>query len=94
MCEECGHPGERVIRFKGHVSPDNRDAYFNYGLGAVVRSKNDVRQKLAQIKGETGQEVIDVGNERIHREKPRKSGWVDEKVIYEYQRVKGGKSKH
>lgn len=94
ICEDCGYPSERVIRFKGHVSADNGAAYYNYGLGKVVRSKNDIRQEISRVKGETGQEIVEIGNETIKKAKPRKTEWFGEKEVQEFKKVKSGHTKH
>ena len=93
VCEECGFPGERVIRFSGHIAPDNVAAYYNNGLGKVVRSRADIRQELARVKGETGREFIEVGNEVIKKTKPKKSELIDDQVRYDFKKALSGNSK-
>lgn len=54
VCRSCGGVAEIVgIVFDGYVQPDNHDAYFNHGLGAVVRSKADIRERIREIQGES-----------------------------------------
>lgn len=94
ICEECGRPSERVIRFKGHMAADNVDAYYNYGLGKVVRSKAQVREELARVKGETGREFVEVGNEPIKPKKKKYKSWIDAEVISAYKKELSGYRKH
>jgi|SRR5580765_916116 len=93
VCEECGFPAERVIKFKGHMSPDNVDAYYNHGLGKVVRTKNDVRQELSRLKGETGRDLIEVGTEVLKKEKPKDINWMSEEAINHFKSVRNGNRK-
>lgn len=94
QCDECGQPSKRVIRFKGTVSGDNGPAYYNYGLGKVVRSKQDIRNELSRIRGETGRDLIEVGNEVIKKNKPKKIQWDNEKMISDFKKAKIGHTKH
>jgi hypothetical protein len=54
VCRVCGGIAEVVgILFSGYVQADNHDAYLNHGLGAVVRSKADIRERIKVIEGES-----------------------------------------
>lgn len=87
LCEECGLPGEHVVRFNGHMAADNYPAYYNHGLGKIVRSKRDVREELSRLKGETGREVYEVGNEKLIKTKLKKTEWITEEVVAGYKKA-------
>jgi hypothetical protein len=89
QCEDCGLPStERLIRFQGGVNADNGDAYFNHGLGKVVRSRNDVRAELSRVKGETGRELVEIGNEVLKKTKPKKTEWNNEQIMHDYKKAR------
>jgi putative FmdB family regulatory protein len=68
-CGSCGGVARRVWNVPS-VFPDNTQSYFNHGLGCVVRSKGDIREAMKRIKGTTGQDLIEVGNEKLKRTDP------------------------
>lgn len=86
ICAECGLESSRVINFSGHLAADNQEAYYNYGLGKVVRSKNDVRQELSRVKGETGREFHEIGNDRSRPAKRKSKLEVTDEMIADYKR--------
>lgn len=87
-CDDCGMVAERIIRFNGHLSADNQDAYFNHGLGKVVRSRADVRAAVADVKARTGRELIEVGNEKLTEKRKPKELEVTREMVHDYQRAK------
>ena len=94
QCSECGEPSNRVVRFKGAISADAGPAYFHYGLGKVVRSKQDIRNELAKIRGETGRDLIEVGNEAIKKSKPKKAQYDMNVMTQDYKKALNGRRKH
>lgn len=41
------------------------EPHFNHGLGKEVYSQRDVNEELRRIKGETGKEIVEVGNDTL-----------------------------
>lgn len=38
---------------------------YNWGLGQKFSSKKEIKEHLARVKGETGREIVEVGNDRM-----------------------------
>lgn len=60
----CGGTALRVWRVPGAIV-DNGETYFNAGLGKVVRTKGDVRDAVKRVNDETGQSLVEIGNEKV-----------------------------
>lgn len=86
ICEECGMDAEKVFCFNGGISADNSPAYFNHGLGKVVRSKKDIREELSRIKTDTGREIVEIGNDRSKPKKPKGKDIDLSEVTYMYKK--------
>lgn len=41
------------------------EAHFNHGLGSTVYSKRHMKEKLAQFRGETGKDIVEVGTDSL-----------------------------
>ena len=70
-CGSCGGVTRRVWTAPS-VMPDNTQPYYNHGLGCMVRSKADIREAVKRINGTTGQDLIEVGTEKMKPLKPKK----------------------
>lgn len=55
------------------------DAHYNWGLGKVIRSPAGIKEELRRIKGETGKEIVEVGNDTLKSiKKQRKAYTLDD----------------
>lgn len=60
-CDMCG----KVMRREYTVHNIKVDhSYFNEGLGIKVSNKSDIRDHLNKVKDSTGNEIIELGNEK------------------------------
>jgi len=67
----CGHMAYRVWSVPAAIT-DNHDAYFNHGLGCMVRSKADVREAIKRINEKTGQSLVEVGTDKWRPKGPKR----------------------
>lgn len=70
----CGQMANRVWTTP-YAAVDNTPAHYNYGLGVRVSSKADIREAKRRYTGETGSNLIEIGNE---------TKWRAKRVRYEY----------
>lgn len=85
---DCGTEMRRTIAFKGGVSTDDRYKGYNPAFGKFIKNKADLKNTLAEIKGETGKDLIEVGNESP-RVKKAPSKFDEETVKAAYNELKG-----
>jgi len=57
-CLSCGGVAKRVWTAPQSIT-DNKPAYFDNGLGCVVRSRSDIREAIKRINGKTGQNIVE-----------------------------------
>lgn len=72
-CTHCGGTSERVYT-PLHISPAAKafEAHYNWGLGKKVHSKHEIKEELRRIEGDTGREIVEVGNDSLQSIKPTK----------------------
>lgn len=66
LCEKCQKQMVRVLTAV-QLSPKIKlfEPHFNHGLGRRVNSQRDINEELKKIKGETGKEIVEVGNDNL-----------------------------
>lgn len=47
------------------------EPHYNYGLGTVVTSKRSQDEALRRLRGETGKDIVEVGNDDLKSIKPQ-----------------------
>lgn len=67
MCMECEEIPmiRQMTAIRLNTSNCQYEAHYNHGLGKVLKGPNDVKEELSRIKGETGKEIVEVGNDRL-----------------------------
>jgi hypothetical protein len=77
LCPQCTCQAERVYT-PPQISPSAKafEPHFNYGLGKEVLRKNDIKEELARIKGETGKEIVEVGSDSLGSVKQQKQKYT------------------
>lgn len=83
---DCGTEMKRTIAFKGGVGTDDRYRGYNPAFGKFIRNKAHLKETLAEIKGETGRELIEIGNESAKVKRVKKE--VDMQAANEELRAK------
>lgn len=64
MCDTCKIPFVRKrIVWYGHFTIDNTEPHYNYGLGARISSNGDKQEAIRRIRGESGVDPVEVGND-------------------------------
>lgn len=79
LCEKCQ---KQMVRILTAVQLSPRigvfEPHFNYGLGRRVNSQREINEELKRIKGETGKEMVEVGNDTLESvKKTRKKYTLD-----------------
>jgi putative FmdB family regulatory protein len=64
ICDRCGRDMERKWTVP-QVSVPNDSGYFNHGLGTYIKHKSDVKDAITKINEATGQDLVEVGNEKV-----------------------------
>lgn len=80
FCGKCNLQLQKVISApRINTSICQFQAHFNHGLGKVVKSKADIKDELRRINGETGRNIVEVGNDNLQSIKTqRKKYTVDQ----------------
>lgn len=83
----CGFPLERIIT-QVNINPSGCqfEPYHDWGLGKTITSKKQKSEELSRIKGETGREFVEVGNDKQKGVKPQRQEYTYDKSI----RLHGG----
>ena len=66
VCKPCGQPMDRVFSVL-QVNVPHTNTYYDNGLGATIRNEQDKRNAIKRIEGETGQKLVEVGNENLKK---------------------------
>src|SRR4051812_23488411 len=62
----CKKTAEKVIQApRLSLSTCQFQAHYNWGLGKEVHSKRQISEELHRIKGETGRDIVEVGNDKL-----------------------------
>lgn len=78
-CPQCKRTNmNRVIMTPPKINPSgcSFEPHYNWGLGKVVKSKRDVKEELHRIKGETGKEIVEVGNDTLKSIKKKRKEYT------------------
>ena len=80
-CLKCGTAMERVILNGRNFSARTCqfEAHFNYGLGKEVHTKRQLDETIKRISGETGKEIVEVGNDNLQSIKKQRKKY-DENI--------------
>lgn len=91
-CDVCAKPMRRVFNFKGQMmAPGGYKENFHPAFGKVISTKIQLKNELKRIKGETGKELIEVGNESMEKIKPIRKKIDKGDVVRELrQRIRNG----
>lgn len=67
ICEKCGNgPMDREIAaVQINTSNCQFQTHFNHAFGKVVKSKNQINDEVRRINGETGKNIVEVGNDNL-----------------------------
>jgi len=76
-CPGCTTIMERVITSPRIATSNCQfDTHYNWGLGKVVKSKNDIKNELHRINGETGKNIVEVGNDNMKSIKKQRKAYT------------------
>jgi len=70
VCHRCNREMDRIISFTGHVTLGTFKPGFYHAFGKNLRSKHELKDEMSRHKGETGQELYEVGNDQSGFKKP------------------------
>lgn len=62
---ECGASAARIFSFKGGFTLGSFGEGYFHAFGKHLTQKHQLKEELARYKGETGSELIEMGNEKI-----------------------------
>lgn len=73
ICVRCKKTARKVFH-AARIATSNCqfEAHYNWGLGKKVNSKNQIQEELRRIKGETGKEIVEVGNDTLESIKTKR----------------------
>jgi putative FmdB family regulatory protein len=76
LCPRCMVQAERIFTVP-QLSPTAKpfEAHFNYGLGKKIHNKREIKEHLAQVKGETGRTIVEVGTDGMTSVKPSRKNY-------------------
>ena len=64
-CAACDFPMRRLISSPAAIGCDNFESGYYHAFGKEMHSKRAVKDELVRIKGETGQELHEIGNDSM-----------------------------
>lgn len=76
-CPFCSKPMERNIQPIKANKTAVFESHFNYGLGKVVTSQRQVHEELARLRGETGKDIVEIGNDDLKAVKKKRHNYED-----------------
>lgn len=72
-CPECGQAAPRTISgWRGEVSCANMEPHYNHAFGEVVTNRRELNECVRRYRGETGVDLVEVGNDKSERKWKRK----------------------
>lgn len=93
-CPDCGAKlfGPRVGTgfTKVSVSTPQFNAHYNHAFGKVVKNKSELKNEVRRYNGEHGTDLVEVGNEKLKRQKRDYSFKGDTKrIVQEMKSMRG-----
>lgn len=78
LCSQCQKPMQRII---GLVQMNLSTAkvfepHFNPAFGKKMYSPHDIKEEIRRIKGETGKEIVEVGNDSLQSIKKKRQAYT------------------
>lgn len=74
----CGGRADKVFTKPGGLCFGSFKEGYNKAFGKHFTTKNQLKEELARIKGETGQELVEVGNDKVSTKRQKKQVKWDE----------------
>lgn len=92
LCDDCQKPMERKFNFQGQLmKPGGFKEEFHPAFGKVISTRHQLNNELKKIKGETGKELVEIGNDGLNGVKPSRKRVNKEEVARELKyRIKHG----
>lgn len=86
-CSKCCTIMEKLITAVNlNHSVCHFEPHFNYGLGKVVTSKRSQDEALRRLRGETGKDIVEIGNDDLKSIKRQRHEYTIDNSI----RLRGG----
>lgn len=77
VCDTCGSLMRIEITCPNMAIPNEFKPEYYWAFGKTISSKHGLKETLREIKGETGKEIIEVGNEKPKLKPKRKEYTID-----------------
>ena len=72
-CSQCKALMDReIVPVQINTSNCQFETHFNYGLGKVVKNKNQIKDEMRRINDTTGKNIVEVGNDTLQSVKKTK----------------------
>jgi len=65
ICPHCDFPMKRLVSRPASIYVDNFEPEYYHAFGKEIGSKQALKNELVKIKGETGQELHQIGNDSM-----------------------------
>ena len=89
---KCGGVAHKIFSFRGAIGAKQFEGAYYHAFGKNISSRAELRETLAVHKGETGQQLYQVGNDKMSGLKPKKKKIDFDSMGKElYQKLKGVK---
>lgn len=75
---DCGGMARRIFSYRGHIGLGTFKAGYYPTFGQAFTNESQLKEALAKHKGETGSELVELGNEKPKVKKQRKKVDWDE----------------
>lgn len=85
--EECDMCGKQMIRLYSPARFAVFHPYHNHGLGIDINHRRDLKEHLRKTYNETGQEMVEIGNEKQNVEKKAHSYELTREEYQEAERI-------
>jgi putative FmdB family regulatory protein len=77
LCDACGTKLHKEISNPIIAIPNSFKPDYFYAFGKVMNSKRELKEHLSYVKGETGDEIVEIGNEKPKYKPKRKEYTID-----------------
>lgn len=77
FCEVCGETMQRLMQPIAAHKTSVFEPHFNHGLGKVVTSQIQVKEELSRLRGETGKDIVEIGNDDLKTVKKKRHNYDD-----------------
>lgn len=89
----CGSKARRIFSFPTAISVGSFEGGYFGAFGKIIKSKTELNEEIRRIKGESGREIVEVGNDSLSTIRKEKKKVNEEALTKELRhRLKHGRT--